>query len=219
MAKFFRLIIGFFLILFVTACNKQESANQQAIESNQDKALSGTETENTTDKSLTELAFKSTEWTELMPADDLEVLMNPPSYIDDIEDGSMEDQISSQIQNTLMAASDDRYQQALTSKRVIPEMDGQAISIPGFIVPLSYSGYQTISQFFLVPFFGACIHVPPPPPNQIIFVDYPEGLKNIEIYQPYTISGVLKTELIENDMATAAYTMKMHTFEEYIEEY
>jgi len=174
-----------------------------------------------TDKSeqatLSESSFKTIEWTKLMPKEDLEILLNPPSYINDIEDGSFEDQISSQVANALAAASDDPYQQALSSTRIVQEMDGQAIRIPGFIVPLEFDDEQTITQFFLVPFFGACIHVPPPPPNQIIFVNYPKGLKVEALYDPFWVSGIVKTSLVENEVATAAYSMQMQSFELYSE--
>ena len=66
---------------------------------------------------------------------------------------------------------------------------------------------MVITEFFIVPFFGACIHVPPPPPNQIIYVKYPQGFKLEELYYPFWLSGMLKTSLVENDMATAAYAM------------
>lgn len=168
-------------------------------------------------KTLPASAFKVIEWVDLMPKEDLKALLNPPSYVTGVEDGSSEDQISSQIQNTLATASDDRYQQALASTRIIPEMEGQAIRIPGFIVPLEFDDEQTITQFFLVPFFGACIHVPPPPPNQMIFVNYPKGLKMNVLYGPQWISGTLKTTLVENEMATAAYSMQMQSFEAYTE--
>ncbi len=163
------------------------------------------------------LAFKEVEWTDLMPQDDLDALLNPPSYVTDVEDGSFEDQISNQLKSSIAAASDDRYQQALASTQVVPEMDGQAIRIPGFIVPLEFNDDQTVTQFFLVPFFGACIHVPPPPPNQIIFVNYPDGLKLEELYDPFWISGVLDVSLVENEMATSAYSMELHKYEPYVE--
>ena len=166
---------------------------------------------------LSESSFKTIEWKKLMPKEDLEILLNPPSYINDIEDGSFEDQISSQGANALAAASDDPYQQALSSTRIVQEMDGQAIRIPGFIVPLEFDDEQTITQFFLVPFFGACIHVPPPPPNQIIFVNYPKGLKVEALYDPFWVSGIVKTSLVENEVATAAYSMQMQSFELYSE--
>lgn len=148
----------------------------------------------------------------------MDALLDPPSYITDVEDGSEEDRIDSQIHNNgTTSTRDDRYQQALVSNRVIDEMDGQAIRIPGFIVALEFDDEQTITQFFLVPFFGACIHVPPPPPNQIIFVDYPEGFKVDNLYEPIWVSGIVKTSTIENDIATAAYSINMQYFEKYRE--
>ena len=74
-----------------------------------------------------------------------------PQYVTQVEDGSVEDQISSQIQNSLEAASDDRYQQALSSTKVNAELNGAKIRLPGFIVPLEFDEQQTVSQFFLGP--------------------------------------------------------------------
>lgn len=161
--------------------------------------------------------YRTMEWTELMPAEDLDALLNPPEYIMEVEDGSMEDQISSELQSTIAAASDDRYQQALVSTRVVPELNGQAVRIPGFVVPLEFDDNQVITQFFLVPYFGACLHVPPPPPNQIIFVNSPDGLELEALYTPFWISGILKTSMTENDMATSAYALDMQTYELYEE--
>ncbi|GAA5317518.1 MAG: DUF3299 domain-containing protein [Candidatus Pelagadaptatus aseana] len=150
-----------------------------------------------------------------MPEEDLEALLNPPSYITDIEDGSAEDQISSQLQSTIAAAQDDRYQQALISTNIRPELDGKTVRIPGFIVPLEFNDDEVITEFFLVPFFGACIHVPPPPPNQIIHVTSQEGLKLTALYDPFWISGILSASLKENDMATSAYAIDMMNYEPY----
>jgi hypothetical protein len=161
--------------------------------------------------------FQTLEWTDLIPEDDLQALLNPPSYIADIEDGSLEDQISNQIQNSIGNAADDRYQQALVSTKVVTDMNNVAVRIPGFIVPLEFNDDQAVTQFFLVPFFGACIHVPPPPPNQIILVDSPEGLPLETLYDPFWISGVLKTSLTENDLASSAYSMILAKYEQYTE--
>ncbi|MDG1773897.1 MAG: DUF3299 domain-containing protein [Oceanicoccus sp.] len=168
-------------------------------------------------KPATPTEFKTIQWPDLMPQADLDALLNPPEYLANIEDGSAEDQISSQISSSIAAAKDDRYQQALVSTNIRPEMNGRGIRIPGFIVPLEFSDDQVITEFFIVPFFGACIHVPPPPPNQIIHVKYPKGFKLEALYNPFWLSGVLKTTLIENDMATAAYAMEVHLVEEYAE--
>lgn len=155
------------------------------------------------------------QWTDLLPQDEIDILANPPSYISDIEDGSPEDQIGSQANNSIVLEMDDRYQQALVSTRIKPEMDGRSVRIPGFIVPLEFDGEQIITEFFLVPYFGACLHMPPPAPNQIIYVKYEKGLELEALYYPFWISGVLTASLIENDIATAAYAIEMDSYEAY----
>lgn len=160
--------------------------------------------------------FETIDWDDLMPEEDLNALMNPPNYFDQIEDSAFENQTIDQIQSQLTASIDDRYQQALVSKNIIKAMDGRAIRIPGFIVPLEFDE-ETITEFFLVPYFGACIHSPPPPPNQIIYVHAPNGLELNTLYDPFWISGKLSTKLVENYMATAAYSMQMQSYEDYTE--
>ena len=59
------------------------------------------------------------------------------------------------------------------------ELDGKQVKIPGFIVPLDVAKDGTVSEFFLVPYFGACIHVPPPPPNQIVYVTTSRASRSI----------------------------------------
>ena len=159
------------------------------------------------------------EWTDLLPDADLHALENPPEYIDDIADGSEQDQLSSQLKAEAPKLSDNpaeaRYQQALVSKTIRPEFDGRAVKIPGFIVPLIFDDNQTITTFFLVPFFGACLHMPPPPPNQILYAEYEPGTRVNALYDPFWISGTLSTTLIENDLATAAYSIVVDKVEPY----
>ena len=159
--------------------------------------------------------YNTIEWIDLLPPDDLEALLNPPEYLTEIEDGSPEDSIQSQLRNKVKANADDRYQQALQSEKIVASMDGKKIRIPGFIVPLEFENEEMVIQFFFVPFFGACLHLPPPPPNQIILVDFPEGVPLKSLYTAFWISGELKTSLIEKDIATAAYTMTMDLYEVY----
>ena len=135
--------------LMLLACEKSNNSianektptlpSQQSVETIIDKNKNVKEsTPQTSTAALPPVSeFKTVEWTELIHKDDLDALLNPPSYVTEAEDDSFEDQISNQLQNTLAAAEDDTYQQALSSTRVIEEMDGQAIRIPGFIVQLS----------------------------------------------------------------------------------
>ena len=153
--------------------------------------------------------YKAIAWTDLMPKEDLEALMNPPSYITDAEEGSLEDQISSGLKAALAPEVDDAYQRALVSKSVVAEFDGQAIKLAGFVVPLEFGDDQVITEFFLVPFFGACIHVPPPPPNQIIYIQYPKGFQLDALYNPIWVYGILSASLVENDVATSVYRLDM----------
>ena len=144
---------------------------------------------------------------ELLPAADLEALINPPEYLNEIDDGSLEDIITNGLEQALSLAADDAYQQALVSTSVIPEMDGQHVRVPGFIVPLTYDNEQRVTTFFLVPYFGACIHVPPPPPNQIIYGQFEKGSALADIYDAYWVIGTLHTTITENDTATSAYSL------------
>ena len=82
--------------------------------------------------------YRTIDWIELMPKDDLEALSNPPEYLNEIEDGSFEDQISSQLQLALETAADDKYQQALVSTKVVDAFDKQKIRLPGFIVTIEF---------------------------------------------------------------------------------
>lgn len=172
---------------------------------------------------LTPEDFKTIEWTDLMPKDDLDALLNPPKSLFDIPDGSDEDQIGGKLTNSKIANNEkdpvaERYQQALTSKRILPEFDGIKIRLAGYIVPLDFDENQALKDFFFVPYFGACIHVPPPPPNQLIYAKYPQGLTQKEFYEPVWLSGTAKVETTENDMGTAAYSMTVDKVEVYIEE-
>lgn len=162
------------------------------------------------------LEYKTINWVDLMPADDLDALLNPPEYLDEVEDGSLEDQIANQIKSQLDVDPNDPYQQALVSTKTIAEMQGKMIRLPGFIVPLRFGEQEfQITQFFIVPFFGACIHVPPPPPNQIIFVDYPKGVELASLQDAFWFSGQLHIEITDNETGTSAYTLDMHQFELY----
>ena len=96
--------------------------------------------------------------------------------------------------------SDPRAQEALQNLReawnkapIEPSMDGARIRIPGFIVPLEVAQHQ-ITEFLLVPYFGAYIHVPPPPANQIIHVFPAKPLKKgLQSMDAVWISGMLET--------------------------
>lgn len=133
--------------------------------------------------------WRTLDWIELMPAEDLKLLESMPEISHD-GDGPVT------LPDEIMTG------------RVVAEMDNTPARIPGFIVPLKTVGDQRIVEFFLVPYYGACIHVPPPPPNQIIHVTYPEGIELEVLYEPYWIEGPLTISRTEHDIGTASYAIR-----------
>ena len=106
------------------------------------------------------------------------------------------------------------YQEAIRSAPVVGELDGQRVRLPGFMVPLDFEGTET-SEFLLVPYFGACIHVPPPPSNQIVYVKTVAGYPMRELFDPVWVTGVIRTEAHLNEVGDAGYTMRATIIEPY----
>ncbi len=158
-------------------------------------------------------AYKELEWIDLLPQEDLDALMNPPQYIDEIVDGSEEDVLASQLSAAENELAGGRWEEALVSTRVVESLDGAAIRLPGFIVPLEFGEDEKVTKFFLVPYFGACLHMPPPPPNQIVYAEYADGLELASIYNPFWLEGKLATTLTENEVARSAYYMAVDRLE------
>jgi hypothetical protein len=96
-----------------------------------------------------------------------------------------------------------------------PELDGRKLRIPGFIVPLDANPEGQITEFFLVPYYGACIHVPPPPPNQIVYVKPLRPVLVKDTFNAYWITGVMHVQARNTPMASASYSMKAEKVEVY----
>lgn len=100
------------------------------------------------------------------------------------------------------------------SAPVDPAMEGQQIRIPGFVVSLDREG-EALKEFLLVPYFGACIHVPPPPANQVIHARSAKAVKDIRSMDAVWISGVIKVDQSDTSMGAAGYSMKVVKVEPY----
>lgn len=171
------------------------------------------------------------EWTDLMSEEDLRLLEDMPvtDHGDMSDEELAQDQpsrglragdrdLAGDVENAIAQAMKERtWEDALESTQTRPEFDDTEVRLAGFVVPLEFDDEMNISEFFLVPYFGACIHVPPPPPNQIIFVRYPEGLQLDELYTPYWVTGTLNIETVENETALAVYSMDAGEIVEYEE--
>jgi len=82
---------------------------------------------------------------------------------------------------------------------VVTELDGEQIRMPGFVLPLEYSN-KKITEFLLVPWVGACIHTPPPPPNQIVYVKIPEGFESGGLFEPVWVNGELAVQSVQKNL-------------------
>ncbi|MDZ5431565.1 DUF3299 domain-containing protein [Pseudomonas fluorescens] len=114
----------------------------------------------------------------------------------------------SKMSDTLSAESAPAAKQDMPNAPVVKALDGQNIRLPGYIVPLEVSEEGRTTDFLLVPYFGACIHVPPPPSNQIVHVKSEVGVKLDELYQPYWIEGAMQVKPSSSELADAGYQME-----------
>ncbi len=85
-------------------------------------------------------------------------------------------------------------QQRAAGSRLNTALDGQVVRLPGYLLPLEFSG-KLVSEFLIVPWVGACIHTPPPPPNQIV---------HVKADQPFEFSGLFSPVWVTGRMSAAA---------------
>ncbi|WP_353618764.1 DUF3299 domain-containing protein [Tropicibacter sp. R16_0] len=79
----------------------------------------------------------------------------------------------------------------LQTSSIASNLLDQDLVLDGYVLPLTWES-DLVVEFLLVPWIGACIHTPAPPPNQIIHVSYPEGMSLSKQYEPVRLTGVLK---------------------------
>lgn len=86
-------------------------------------------------------------------------------------------------------------------------LDGKLVKIPGFIVPLE-DYEEEGAEFLLVPYFGACVHTPPPPPNQMVYVRMQGGKKlKFGWWDPVWMEGTLRIENYDSPYGAVGYQL------------
>jgi hypothetical protein len=81
----------------------------------------------------------------------------------------------------------------------VEELNGKLIELSGFVLPLEYEE-KKVKEFLLVPWVGACIHTPPPPPNQITHVVAEEAFSTKGTFEAVTVRGVIQLEKRESEL-------------------
>lgn len=150
-------------------------------------------------------AYKETSWEALVPKD-----WDPVKEFKALNFGKLKD-------------SDPRATEALQKMKelwdsapVDVSLRGERIRIAGFMVPLEHKG-DRVTEFLLVPYFGACIHVPPPPANQIIHVFATKPLKNAQTMDTVWVSGTLDIAHADSPWGASGYSMKADIVAPYTE--
>lgn len=84
---------------------------------------------------------------------------------------------------------------------IVDDLHGRVVRMPGYLLPLELTGTK-VTEFLLVPYVGACIHVPPPPPNQIVYVKTTpkEGYKHKGLYDPVWVTGKMTVKSLTRDL-------------------
>jgi hypothetical protein len=95
---------------------------------------------------------------------------------------------------------------------VVTALDGKRVRIGGYVVSLDFDATR-VKEFLLVPFVGACIHVPPPPANQIVYVKSEQGFEVSGAFEPVWVTGILKVTTAFTGLAEAGYSLDAETVE------
>lgn len=104
-------------------------------------------------------------------------------------------------------------QQPLTSE-VRTDWNGQVVRLPGFIVPIDHKG-TGVTAFILVPYVGVCVHVPPPPPNQLVFVTVETPYQSAGLFEPVYVTGMFGTASTSTQLAEIGYALSADRIEPY----
>jgi hypothetical protein len=156
-------------------------------------------------KSAKAAKFKEITWDDLLPKG-----WDPMKTITDLKLDKLQD-------------SDPKAIEAMEKLRTMwnnapsnPAIAGKPVRIPGFMVPLEY-GKKEVKEFLLVPYFGACIHVPPPPANQIIHVLPAKPFKSKTGMDAVWVNGVIELANSKTSMGDSGYRLRAVKVEEYKE--
>ena len=136
------------------------------------------------------------EWDALIPED-----FRPDKLLEEfqVEDMADDDPRAEQLM--------DRLREVWDQAPVREDLDGRLVKLPGFVVPVEADADET-TGFLLVPYYGACVHVPPPPANQTVYVVTETGRgTRPELFDVIWVTGTMSVKRIDNDVAEAGYTL------------
>lgn len=118
------------------------------------------------------------------------------------------------LQGLIQHDGPDLSGQQPASTGVRTQWNGLTVRIPGFVVPIDHQG-QDVTAFLLVPYVGACVHVPPPPANQLVFVTTSIPFRPKGMFDAVSVTGMFGTSAMRTHLAEVGYAMSAERIEPY----
>jgi hypothetical protein len=137
--------------------------------------------------------YAELQWDGMLPKEDYALLQNAPPVV--------------HIGN--------RRSKQFGTLHTVAALSGRKVKLTGYVVPLETDSAGRMTEFFFVPFYGACIHVPPPPPNMMIHVVLAQPIDTPSLWDPFWLKGILRTDVTQNSMASSAYAMQSASLSKY----
>jgi uncharacterized protein len=106
-------------------------------------------------------------------------------------------------------------QELLDNAPTVPELNDTAVKLAGYLVPLDESK-GGLKEFLLVPYYGACVHTPPPPGNQIVHVFSSKPVQGFRSMDTVWVSGVIKTSRQKSAVGNSGYRLDAVAVTEYV---
>ena len=150
-------------------------------------------------------------WPDLMPQQNEPVIPEDLDFGDDQPaDETFDPDLGGVVQHGMTPAMPG----VIDPTDVVTDYNDVQVKIAGYVLPLDFIN-TNVKEFLLVPYVGACIHVPPPPPNQIIYVTSEDGIEVGGMFEPMWITGKLETASLTSDLADVGYMMTLDKTEPY----
>lgn len=149
-------------------------------------------------------AYKELTWANLMPMG-----WDPMKKFREMNLGRLSDNSPGMGQMML------DLREALDNAPLIGTFDGTPVRIAGYVVPLQ-TDRDGLKEFLLVPYFGACIHMPPPPANQILWVKLSKGNRSLRAMDTVWAQGVMQVERQSSEMGVSGYQLTDASTEPYV---
>lgn len=145
---------------------------------------------------------ESLNWRDLIPDDELDA-------IDALNEGRADPSLMSRFLN------ESPVENQVGTFNAVSGLDGAVVRMPGYILPLDYAEQGSAREFLLLPYHGACVHYPPPPPNQIVYLRSPEPVQFDSLWEPVWVEGRIEIERVDTELAATAYAMTVRSVAPY----